>query len=160
MGGLDPTTKLGLCEGDCDDDDDCMDGYRCFFRKNTDSQIPYGCFVGDADVSNWDLCVNEATGYKAYNWGNPSSNKDGMDIIHPSGMGMALPGPNMLDFPMDEPDEFVVELHFTSKWMGALFVAVLALTVAAFVALCCRKLGQGAQVASYSKVGYVSETEA
>jgi len=54
---------------------------------------------------------------------------------------------------------FAVELDFTSKWVAALLLAVLALTVVAFVTLCCRTWGGRTQVASYSKVDCVSDTD-
>lgn len=157
-----PTSKLGMCQGDCDDDGDCKTGYRCFKRYKGD-EIPYGCFVGDADVSAWDVCIPKNGPYnffyirmRGFRVRYVSSNKG-------SAAGFFLDIPVDDDGPsdvIDEPDQFVVELDFTSKWVAALFVAVLALTVAAFVALCRRMTGQSTKVAAYSKVDYVSETEA
>ena len=44
---------LGLCQGDCDSDDDCQDGLICFFR-DPDEPVP-GC-LGD-DSSRSDYCI-------------------------------------------------------------------------------------------------------
>merc|ERR1712032_1624412 len=67
--------------------------------------------------------------------------------------GNFLLDPNHPMDPMDHPGRFVLELDFTSKWVAAGFVAMFALTVVAFAAMCCRKSGQGTKVDTYSKVG-------
>lgn len=41
--GKDPTNKLGPCQGDCDNDSDCMPGLACFKRKTQDSRKVPGC---------------------------------------------------------------------------------------------------------------------
>ena len=54
---------MGLCEGDCDSDDDCTGDLQCFFRDDT-TPVP-GCLTGgDADESDYDFCYNasDATG--------------------------------------------------------------------------------------------------
>ena len=43
-------TNLGLCEGDCDKDDDCATGFYCFKRVRFNS-VP-GCEVKGALVIN------------------------------------------------------------------------------------------------------------
>uniref|UniRef100_A0A7S3VEX3 Uncharacterized protein n=1 Tax=Chaetoceros debilis TaxID=122233 RepID=A0A7S3VEX3_9STRA len=59
----DPTYKLGPCEGDCDDDTNCMDGFVCFKRmmNNATISIP-GCtgapFDMDTDHHRADYCVD------------------------------------------------------------------------------------------------------
>jgi len=47
---------LGLCEGDCDVDDDCGDGLVCFQRFIPNTDVP-GCIGGDLDTSLMDYCV-------------------------------------------------------------------------------------------------------
>jgi len=48
--------KLGVCEGDCDVDDDCRDGLVCFQRFLPNTVVP-GCIGGDTDSSLMDYCV-------------------------------------------------------------------------------------------------------
>jgi len=48
--------KLGRCEGDCDVDDDCGDGLKCFQRFTPNKIVP-GCIGGDEDGSLMDYCV-------------------------------------------------------------------------------------------------------
>jgi len=46
---------LGLCQGDCDGDDECAEGLVCLDRSNSDDPVP-GCTVTkDADTT--DFCV-------------------------------------------------------------------------------------------------------
>jgi len=48
---------LGHCEGDCDTDDDCAEGLRCFNRRSSD-QVPPGCKSGGkGDIGPHDYCV-------------------------------------------------------------------------------------------------------
>jgi len=152
--GRNPTARLGMCQGDCDNDGECQNGYKCF-RRNTGGEIPKGCFIGAAVMKGYDVCVPKNGPYSFPGKRKLSSNQGG------------APGAVVLESPfdddgpfdvIDEPDHFVVEVDFTSKWVAALFVAVLALTVAVFVALCRRMADT--KVAAYSKVDYVSETEA
>ncbi|KAG7349099.1 peptidoglycan-binding domain protein [Nitzschia inconspicua] len=48
---------LGLCEGDCDSDDDCEAGLICWLRESGDEPIPY-C-QGSPGNSRSDFCVYE-----------------------------------------------------------------------------------------------------
>jgi hypothetical protein len=50
---VDPTHKLGHCEGDCDHDSDCSDGLVCFKRDGF-IKVP-GC-LGNG-IENYDYCV-------------------------------------------------------------------------------------------------------
>jgi hypothetical protein len=54
--GWSPSNSLGLCEGDCDDDDDCEQGLRCFQRFFPKTAVP-GCVGGEEDLSWTDYCV-------------------------------------------------------------------------------------------------------
>jgi len=54
--GANPSETLGRCEGDCDSDNNCAAGLRCFQRSGL-TTVP-GCISGGAgDVSNYDYCV-------------------------------------------------------------------------------------------------------
>ncbi|CAJ1960336.1 unnamed protein product [Cylindrotheca closterium] len=46
---------LGLCVGDCDNDEDCQDGLECF-QRNGGEAVP-GCSCGQDDSSRTDYCV-------------------------------------------------------------------------------------------------------
>lgn len=52
---------LGLCEGDCDDDQDCGGGLVCFIRDSGTTsaliQVP-GCGTNPEDLINKDFCVD------------------------------------------------------------------------------------------------------
>jgi len=51
-----PATNLGLCEGDCDDDEDCQPGLMCFQRRSGREKVP-GCSKTGGDVRrNFDVC--------------------------------------------------------------------------------------------------------
>jgi len=50
--GEDPSWKLGLCEGDCDTDENCQSGLECFHRHGYTS-VP-GCVGMGTEV--WDYC--------------------------------------------------------------------------------------------------------
>jgi len=51
-----PTQKLGMCEGDCDSDEDCEEGLYCFFKDTDVTSVP-GC--GGFDDSRTDYCTNK-----------------------------------------------------------------------------------------------------
>ena len=51
------TFPLDLCEGDCDTDDDCRDGLKCFQRNGGD-EVP-GCTGGKDNGSGTDFCVHD-----------------------------------------------------------------------------------------------------
>mmetsp|Transcript_17971 Transcript_17971/g.40829 ORF Transcript_17971/g.40829 Transcript_17971/m.40829 type:complete len:660 (-) Transcript_17971:143-2122(-) len=52
-----PRSPLRICEGDCDDDDDCQGDLRCFQRDDRSQRVP-GCSLGGEDDSNWDFCYD------------------------------------------------------------------------------------------------------
>jgi len=58
-----PDLGLGLCEGDCNSDEECQEGLRCFIRDSDSSsvgiQVP-GCINGeeDPDTTAYDYCVD------------------------------------------------------------------------------------------------------
>ena len=54
----DPSTRLGLCQGDCDNDSDCTDGLRCFQRSGTEDVV--GCAGADFK-SGYDFCAYRPT---------------------------------------------------------------------------------------------------
>jgi hypothetical protein len=49
----DTNTKLEACMGDCDSDDQCETGLRCFRRRNGES-VP-GCY-GAKSAADWGYC--------------------------------------------------------------------------------------------------------
>jgi len=49
-----PKTKLGICEGDCNSDEDCEEGLYCFMKDESITSVP-GC-VG-FDTSRTDFCI-------------------------------------------------------------------------------------------------------
>ena len=52
------TFPLGLCEGDCDTDEDCQDGLVCFQRNEFES-VP-GCIGGEENESKTDYCISNS----------------------------------------------------------------------------------------------------
>ena len=55
-----PSSVLGLCEGDCDSNDDCDEGLLCF-ERDEEGDLPPGC-SGTA-TGDWDYCYEAGTGY-------------------------------------------------------------------------------------------------
>ena len=53
--GDNPTSKLGLCQGDCDSDKDCVDGLVCWQREPFGT-VP-GCYGGETNDSFADFCI-------------------------------------------------------------------------------------------------------
>jgi hypothetical protein len=54
--GCTKTEPCGQCQGDCDSDDDCADGLRCFQRSSSSTLVP-GCDAGGSgDVAQYDYC--------------------------------------------------------------------------------------------------------
>eukprot|EP00980_Cylindrotheca_fusiformis_P019671 scaffold6864_cov67-Cylindrotheca_fusiformis.AAC.1 len=51
-----PPNRLGLCEGDCDNDGECDTGLRCFQRTEPYMAVP-GCSGGAQDDSFFDYCI-------------------------------------------------------------------------------------------------------
>ena len=52
-GNVDGATNLAACTGECDDDDQCATGLKCFNREEGE-EIP-GC-MGDGGGKSWDYC--------------------------------------------------------------------------------------------------------
>jgi len=58
--GGDPRLPLNECEGDCDSDDDCAEGLKCYQRHSADDPVP-GCYNNPtAKKTEWvsDFCFN------------------------------------------------------------------------------------------------------
>lgn len=53
--GWEPFMLLDNCEGDCDDDSDCLPGLKCFSREGVGEAVP-GCFGGEEDNTLTDYC--------------------------------------------------------------------------------------------------------
>jgi hypothetical protein len=61
----DPVFPVGNCDGDCDSDDDCLDGLKCFQRDGNE-EVP-GC-VGDQEAFyGKDFCYNPNSNGGEYN---------------------------------------------------------------------------------------------
>ena len=57
VGVCDPISQCGPCEGDCDSDEDCEQGLRCFKRKaDSFDEVP-GCIGGATDATGHDFCT-------------------------------------------------------------------------------------------------------
>ncbi|KAL3927051.1 MAG: hypothetical protein SGBAC_013240, partial [Bacillariaceae sp.] len=76
---IETTSPLGLCEGDCDSNDDCGNGLVCYQRSEYE-HVP-GCTGGTADGSRTDYCVPKAMVPQTYMFpmgaklfGNPDDN--------------------------------------------------------------------------------------
>jgi len=50
---------LELCQGDCNNDDECAEGLECF-QRSAEGGTPPGC-TGNANT-NWDYCIGEGEG--------------------------------------------------------------------------------------------------
>jgi hypothetical protein len=48
----------GLCEGDCDSDDECVDDFVCFKRHRMSFKLVPSCRDGRSDKSGTDYCVD------------------------------------------------------------------------------------------------------
>ena len=57
--GCSCSKRCGVCTGDCDRNDDCARGLRCF-QRNDKRTVP-GCVSGGkGDVNGWDYCYAKA----------------------------------------------------------------------------------------------------
>ena len=59
--GSDPEGPLGVCTGDCDNDEDCGEGLVCF-QRDANEPVP-GCIGGENDGSRTDFCVHESASF-------------------------------------------------------------------------------------------------
>lgn len=56
--GCHPGHLCGQCEGDCDSNDDCLPGLKCYQRHRSSDTVP-GCTAGGSgDVSDHDYCYD------------------------------------------------------------------------------------------------------
>jgi hypothetical protein len=56
--GPGPNNSLGQCEGDCDQDSDCLPGLKCFERDYSIDKVP-GCLIGgDGNFPTYDYCYD------------------------------------------------------------------------------------------------------
>jgi hypothetical protein len=63
--GCTASAPCEACQGDCDSDDDCNSGLKCF-QRNGYEQVP-GCAAGgDHDVSEYDYCSEYDSEYDYY----------------------------------------------------------------------------------------------
>jgi len=54
--GWEPAFLLGECEGDCDNDNDCLPGLVCFSKESSKVAVP-GCLGGEDDNTLTDYCT-------------------------------------------------------------------------------------------------------
>ncbi|KAL7497308.1 hypothetical protein ACHAWT_005755 [Skeletonema menzelii] len=62
VNGCTPTSPCDVCQGDCDENEDCMGGLECFKRSDGEyTQVP-GCAVGGSgDIAGADYCYDPAS---------------------------------------------------------------------------------------------------
>merc|ERR1719191_2172440 len=54
--GCIPGSECGVCQGDCDTDNDCRAGLKCF-QRSTSAEVVPGCAAGGSgDISDFDYC--------------------------------------------------------------------------------------------------------
>lgn len=56
--GWSPKDPLDECEGDCDEDSDCLPGLICFQRNRANQEVP-GCLGGSFDNTLTDYCIKD-----------------------------------------------------------------------------------------------------
>ena len=54
--GCTSRNKCDVCEGDCDNDNDCKSGLKCFQRSSSSKQVPGCAKGGDGDIGTHDYC--------------------------------------------------------------------------------------------------------
>jgi hypothetical protein len=52
-----PVMLCGECEGDCDNDADCKDGLKCFYRRRSEQSVP-GCQSRFMGTTTHNYCYN------------------------------------------------------------------------------------------------------
>lgn len=59
VNGCTPTSPCDVCQGDCDENEDCLVGFECFKRSDGEyTQVP-GCSVGGSgDIAGADYCYD------------------------------------------------------------------------------------------------------
>ena len=59
VNGCTPTSPCDICQGDCDENEDCLNGFECFKRSDGEyTQVP-GCAVGGSgDIAGADYCYD------------------------------------------------------------------------------------------------------
>jgi hypothetical protein len=59
VNGCTPTSPCDICQGDCDENEDCLVGFECFKRSDGEyTQVP-GCAVGGSgDIAGADYCYD------------------------------------------------------------------------------------------------------
>jgi hypothetical protein len=89
-----PNVMLTLCQGDCDNDEECAVGLICFQREGINIAVP-GCLGGDTDLSLMDYCITDPN----FGGAQPS------DAPIPEPVTAATPGPasNPTDVPTKKP---------------------------------------------------------
>ena len=50
--GCTPSAQCSVCQGDCDDDNDCANGLKCFQRQTSSQTVP-GCAATGPSISNY-----------------------------------------------------------------------------------------------------------
>jgi hypothetical protein len=62
VNGCTPTSPCGVCQGDCDENNDCLSGFECFKRSDGEyTQVP-GCAVGGSgDIAGADYCYDPSS---------------------------------------------------------------------------------------------------
>jgi len=137
--GLNPgSTAMSNCEGDCDSDNDCADGWRCYERPyydcKTDCAMPKQCFIGPDEKSYagpgaWDPCISDTE-------------------------------PVVLPFEAPQPsDGGKYYFVFDSNWVAAVGIALAVLNLVVMLVWCTRSRGSQTKKVVYKMVDVESEAE-
>jgi len=107
---------LGLCEGDCDTNDDCAEGLTCFQREGYEA-VP-GCEgIGD---EGFDYCIETTSSDVPSSI--PSDSPSGLPSVTPSTQPSAIPSDNPSDLPSSNPSDSPSDMPSSSpsKFPGEL----------------------------------------
>ena len=137
--GMDPgSSTMTQCQGDCDNDDDCKNGYDCYYRDynkcKKDCEMPEECFIKPGETSNagpgaWDMCISNTV-------------------------------PVMLPFEAPQPsDGGKYYFVFDSKWVAAVAVVLTVVNLVIISVWCTRSRTCRTKKVAYEMVDVESEAE-
>ena len=92
---------LGLCEGDCDDDDECAPGLVCF-QRDPNEPVP-GCSGGLDDSSRTDYCIRDPKTLTPPPTDRPTNSPTKAPTNAPTKRPTPAPTPNPTNFPTPRP---------------------------------------------------------
>jgi len=139
--GTDPSsTSMTQCQGDCDADSDCANGYDCYERHyskcGADCEMPKECFIKEGDTAN------------AGKWALDPCVSNTVPVILP--FEAPQPGPS------DGGKYYFV---FDSNWVAAVVVVLAVVNVVVILLWCTRRRRNQTKKVVYKMVDIESETE-